>query len=125
MKLFIEVIAFLGLFSPFIWERWDDRKGDFNKTRDVFIRIAIAAGASIFCWLITAHSLFSAALMCFAIFFLLFDYAMAAKLGHKDWFSYLGESGPVDNIKFWRNMHPGWRFAIRMGVMAIAIVIYF
>lgn len=131
MRLFIEILVFCFLFAPYLFEVWNDREGDLNKVLDVFVRIAISVIVCVINYLATSHPFFASGLMCFAIFFLLFDYTINAILirnkviDSNDFFSYMGKKGDVDNIKFWRNMHPGWRFAIRMGVMAIAIVIYF
>lgn len=126
-----EIICFLILFSPYVWEVLNDRYGDLDKKLDVALRIAIDTVASIVCWYFTGHSLFAAGLMCFAIFFLLFDYTIAAILVKNkvirpsQWFSYMGESGDIDNIPWWRNMNPWWRFAIRFSVFAVTLIIYF
>lgn len=131
MNIAKEVICLLILSSPYIWEVINDRYGDLNKKIDVLWRVLIGAAASAFVWKFTGHSLWACAFMCFAIFFLLFDYTIAAILikngiiSTNDWFGYMGKKGDVDNIKFWRNLSPGWRFAIRMTVFAIALIIYF
>jgi hypothetical protein len=119
-----EVGCFLILFAPYVWETIDDRKGDLNKKADVLWRILIGAAASLIVYGLTYHSLFACAFMCFAIFFLLFDYTIATVLGRPDPFSYLGHKGVIDNISFWRKMSPGWRFAIRCAVFAVALIIY-
>jgi hypothetical protein len=121
-----EIICFLILFAPYVWEGISDRKGDFNKKIDVLWRILIAAGASLFVWVMTGHSLWSCALMCFAIFFLLFDYTIAIVLKRPDPFSYLSQTtGVVDRMRWWVRIGPWWRFGIRMAVFAISLVIYF
>jgi hypothetical protein len=119
-----EIICFLILFAPYVWETIDDRKGDLNKKIDVLWRILIGAAASAFVWLFTGHSLAACAFMCFGIFFLLFDYTIAIVLGRPDPFSYMGQKGVIDNISWWRNMNPYWRFAIRFAVFGLALVIY-
>lgn len=120
-----EVGCFIILFAPYVWETIDDRKGDLNKKVDVLWRIIIGAAASVLVWQLTYHSLISCAFMCFAIFFLLFDYTIAIVLGRPDPFSYMGRKGVIDNISFWRNMSPEWRFAIRFAVFSVALIIYF
>lgn len=121
-----EIICFLILFAPLIVEVRDDRKGDDNKKMDVLWRILIGAGASAFVWLFTGHSLFEAAFMCFAIFFLLFDYLVNLVLKRPDPFAYLSpHTGTIDRIKWWVKIGPWWRFAIRFAVFAVALIIYF
>lgn len=126
-----EIICFVILFAPYLWEVIDDRHGDLNKKIDVLWRVLIGAAASLFVWVMTGHSLWATGFMCFAIFFLLFDYTIAAVLirnkviAAKDWFGYMGKKGITDNIGWWRDMKPGWRFAVRFAVFAIALVFYF
>jgi hypothetical protein len=121
-----EIICFLILFAPLVFEAIDDRKGDQNKQIDVLWRVLIGAAASAFVWLFTGHSLWSSAFMCFAIFFLLFDYTIAVILKRPDPFSYLSQTtGDIDRIKWWVRIGPWWRFAIRFFVFAIALILYF
>lgn len=126
-----EIICFLILFAPYVWEVLNDRYGDLDKKLDVALRIAIGTVASIICWYFTGHSFFAAGFMCFAIFFLLFDYTIAAILVKNKvirpskWFEYMGESGDIDNIQWWRSMNPYLRFATRFAVFAVALIIYF
>jgi hypothetical protein len=119
-----EVGCFLILFAPYVWETIDDRKGDLNKKVDVLWRVLIGATASILVWQLTYHSLIGCAFMCFAIFFLLFDYTIATVLGRPDPFSYMGYKGVIDNISFWRKMNPWTRFAVRFTIFAVALIIY-
>lgn len=125
-----EVIGFALLFVPYIWEVYSDRNGDHDKTVDVIWRVILSATAVLSCVHLTDHSIWAAGLMCSAIFFLLFDYTVAAVLikngviEAKSWFSYMGKSGKFDNWGWWRNMHPGWRFAIKMSVFTGSLLIY-
>lgn len=123
--MIIEIFAFVILFAPYVWEVYNDRHGDPDKVKDVLIRIAIAAGVTLTNVWLTGRSVWPVGFMCFALFFLLFDYTVAAVLGIKDWFSFLGTTSFIDRIKWWREMSPGWRFAVRIGVMAWAILFYF
>lgn len=121
-----EIICFFILFAPYLWEVIDDRKGDLNKKIDVLWRVLIAAAASLFVWVMTGHSLWATGFMCFAIFFLLFDYTIAIVLKRPDPFSYLSQTtGVVDRMRWWVHIGPWWRFAIRFAVFAIALVFYF
>lgn len=120
-----EIICFIILFAPLIVEVRDDRNGDHNKKMDVLWRILIGAGASVFVWLFTGHSLFEAALMCFAIFFLLFDYLINLVLKRPDPFAYLSKTtGTIDRIPWWVNIGTWWRFAVKIGVFMTALLIY-
>lgn len=125
MSILKEIICFIILFAPLIVEVRDDRNGDHNKKMDVFWRILIGAGASVFVWIFTGHSLFEAAFMCFAIFFLLFDYLINLVLKRPDTFTYLSKTtGTIDRIQWWVNIGPWWRFAIKMGMFITALLIY-
>lgn len=124
--IWLEIICIIILCSPLIREIPDDRKGDDDKKRDVWIRIAIGAAASIFVWLISRHSLWGSAAMCFALFFLLFDYLINLVLKRPNPFEYLSTTtGTVDRIEWWVKIGPWWRFAIKFVVFAVALIIYF
>ncbi len=128
--ILFEVIYLNILTLPMAWEINNDKKGDFDKVRDVVVRgiLAIACGIVVFLLGLTGlphHGIIQSVLMSIAIHFMMFDYLIAATLGHKDWFGYLGEKGPVDNIYYWRTLTPWGRFLVRMIWLAITIIIYF
>lgn len=126
MNIAREIICILILCSPLIREIPDDRKGDDDKKKDVLIRIIIGAIASVFVWLFSYHSLLGSAFMCFAIFFLIFDYAINIVLKRPNPFEYLSpKTGTIDRIKWWVRIGPWWRFMIRFSVFAMALIIYF
>jgi len=124
MNLFLEILSIAFLSLPYIWEIRDDRVKDTNKTEDVYIRIGIAVVASIVVWIITDHSFLSSLFLSGAIHFLLFDYTIAAILGHSDWFTFLGTTSVIDRIKFWKNMSPWNRFFTRLMVFMIGLTLY-
>jgi hypothetical protein len=130
MIIVFEFIAFMLLFLPLIWEITDDKNGDFDKAKDVVIRIAIAFFVGSIIWLssifnlVHHHGLLASAFLSLAIHFLIFDYAIAFVLGHKDWFSYMGH-GVIDRIKFWNTMNPKIKLVIRIVVFGFALVLYF
>jgi hypothetical protein len=41
------------------------------------------------------------------------------------WFEHLGKSSVLDRWEWWKNLNPWYRFAIRVGVLVVAIVVYF
>lgn len=121
-----ETILFLILFAPLVWELIDDKRGDRNKKIDVLWRVLIGAAASAFVWLFSRHSLAETAFMCFAIFFLIFDYGINLVLRRPNPFSYLStKTGSIDRIKWWVKIGPWWRFAVRMAIFAVALINYF
>lgn len=137
-----EAVAFIVLTTPIAWERKNDTgpKGDTNKKQDVFYRILIAAASCLanvivktiaYGWpgfnLVLLHWILSAALMCFALFFFIFDYWVASHFvkGSWKWFSYLGERGWFDNFHLWVKIGPWGRFFIKFAVLIGALLIYF
>lgn len=126
MSIAREIICFIALFAPLVVELHDDRKGDFNKKMDVVWRILIGAAASALVWLFSRHSLAEAGFMCFAIFFLIFDYAVNLVMKRPNPFEYLSTTtGTIDRIKWWVKIGPWWRFVIKFAVFAVALIIYF
>lgn len=126
----IELLCIIMLCIPLIWELKDDDKGDTTHRRDVFWRGAIMFAVSLMVWGISHHSglkhgFSDSFYMSFSIFFLMFDYAIAAVLGHDDWFTYLGHESKIDQISWWRNMNPWLRFIIKMANFSVALIVYF
>ena len=120
-----EIIALILLTVPTVWELWDDRNGDFNKKIDVWIRGALIVVFSMFAFLISLRNIVGCMALSAGIHFMFFDYGIAYILGHvKDWFSYLGEKGFVDNISFWKGMKPKYRFVVRLVVFVFSIMLY-
>jgi hypothetical protein len=123
-------LQILFLCVPTLWELWNDRKGDFNKQADVYIRVGLMAGGAFpihgFSWFEFASGFFLSA----AIFFMFFDYLINIILyrnnviNYANWFSYTGKSGVVDNIPFWKKLNPWLKFSIRLVTLITAIIIY-
>lgn len=112
-----------------IWEVWNDRKGDFNKGFDVFIRMILFTLEAYILHLIFDKSVLVSLVIPFAVFFLFFDYLIAAVLirngviqGH--WFNYQAKSGVVDNIGFWKRMNPWLKLGVRLIVFIVAVLIF-
>lgn len=132
----LQILSFILLSVPTAWEIWNDRKGDLNKSEDVFFRVLIIAVVSTVNVLLFDVPYFASLLLSLAIHFAFFDYIIAYILikngtiepsrGIKlHWFTYVAKSGVVDNLKFWRNMRCGWRFAIRLTFLAVSLLIFF
>jgi hypothetical protein len=134
-RVLIEFIAILILLIPTGWQIANDWKGDYNKSMDVLIwsLFAIAGGVVNFLW-ITGKAVFDSVVLSWGMHFMIFDYLIAyvhlsngtveqPRGNPYHWFSYLG-SGPVDSIKFWRNMSPKLRLVIRIIVFAGCVAIY-
>lgn len=133
-----QIIGIINLIIPTGWELVNDRNGDKDKTRDVFIRYGLMIIAAVinFFW-VTGKAVFDSVFLSAGINFMFFDYAIAwwliwrktkGKPGIEPprgvvyhWFSYLSGS-PFD--KLWKHWHPGWRAVVRATVLAAAIVIY-
>lgn len=125
MKLTAEIIAFIILLTPIVWEYQDDLRGDFNKKKDVLIRSAIAAVVCFANYLFTDRFILKSALMCFALFFLIFDYLIATRFAPPGkWFSYVPKKGWFDNLPGWKK-NPWVRFGIKLAVLIGALIYYF
>lgn len=125
MNLTAEIICFILLAAPIVYEFFDDRNGDFNKKKDVIIRSIIAAVVCFANYLFTDRFILKSALMCFALFFLIFDYLINTRFAPKGQvFSYLGKKGWVDNLPVWKK-NPWVRFGIKLAVLIGALIYYF
>jgi hypothetical protein len=117
MKLYM-----LLLLIPVGWEIIDDRKGDSNKGFDVFMRVLLGGLVAFSRWFGNPYTAFFLAM---ALHFFIFDYAINLVLNRQPWFSYLGKKGVIDTLPFWRDLNPWVRFAIRAGVLIIAIWVFY
>lgn len=133
-----QIIGIINLIIPTGWELINDRNGDKDKTRDVFVRYTLMIFAAVvnFFW-VTGKAIFDSLFLSAGINFMFFDYAIAGWLiwrktkGHPGiepprgvvyhWFSYLSGS-PFD--KLWNDWNPWWRFTIRAAVLGAAVAIY-
>lgn len=129
------MIASLILCVPTIWEVFNDRKGDFNKSFDVLFRIVTMLLAS---WTVSENfgfNFFASLNLSLAIFFLFFDYVIAYVLirngtleppkGVKyHWFTYQAKSGVIDNLKFWKSLKPAIKLGIRIAYFTGALWVF-
>ena len=133
-----QIIGIINLIIPTGWELFNDRNGDKDKTRDVFIRFCLMIIAAVvnFFW-VTGKAVFDSVFLSAGINFMFFDYAIAwwliwrktkGKPGIEPprgvvyhWFTYLSGS-PFDKI--WKDWNPRWRAVIRATVLGAAIAIY-
>ena len=119
-----------------IWEVYNDRHGDLNKSQDVVIRciwfIVEAATLRLF----NHKPFFACLLLSTAVFFMIFDYAIGYVLirnkvieprigGGYSWFSVTGKRGWFDNLKLWKFASHWVRFGIKLAYLIIALVIFF
>lgn len=114
-------LLLLILLIPTIWEVIDDRKGDSNKGFDVFMRVLLGLLVAFSRWFDNPYTAF---FLSMALHFFLFDYAINLVLKREPWFSYLGKTGVVDTLPFWRNLHPWARFGLRAVVLVIAYILH-
>lgn len=132
MKL---AICLLALTSPYWWEIWKERKGEAAnaKTKSVIVRVGIAIVAAIIGFVLIGKAVFDGVFLSLSFHWLAFDYSIAYLLiaggiveprNAENWFTYLGSTSATDKLRFWRNMNPWLRFAIRVVVLATAIIIY-
>lgn len=125
-----EAVAILILFVPLVVELINDRRGDFNKSVDVVIRLINAITVGIFAYLIADKNILLAANLAIGIHFMFFDYAINYILYRNKiiaspyWFSYTGKSGVIDNIKGWKHLNPWLKLFIRILYLAIALFLY-
>lgn len=128
--MILELLAFILLFSPLVWELITDANGDYDKKADVLIRGVIAALASILAYVLTDRNILAAFNLSVALHFMFFDYMIAIVLYNNGvihdarWFSKLGKSGVIDRLTFWVKAGKWGRFLIRFCYLAIALFLY-
>jgi|SRR5688572_12065017 len=132
------IAAVVILFIPTVGEIWNDRNGEVKneKLRDWLIRSILTVSCAIFSEFIrrgfapTVLQYFYAIIMIVSVHFLIFDYAIVIILkkngvirSDANPFTYLGKT--ANYPKWWIKAEPMGRFAIRIIVFAIALVLYF
>lgn len=128
--MIIELLAFILLLSPLIWELITDANGDFDKKADVLVRGVIAALAATLAYVLTGRNILAAFNLSVALHFMLFDYMIAIILYNNGiindarWFGKLGKSGAIDRLPFWVKAGKWGRFFIRFCYLAIALCLY-
>lgn len=132
------LLAFLILTLPTVYELWNERSGEAkkNKRLSVLVRIVCIVGslwvAAVFKNDNLIKDLVKSAAMAFAIFFFTFDYAITTILIHRgvietkeSAFSYVGKTSKFDKFKLWVRIGPWGRFAVKLAVFVVALIIYF
>lgn len=130
------IVGTLILTLPYFWEASDDRLGDFNKRRDVWIRGVLTLCVSLVNTILNARNwvvcLATSLNLSVAWFFMFFDYTIAWILIRNkivegrgvSWFDYLGKVGRVDNWTPWRGLSQAKHFWIRVAYLAAAVILY-
>lgn len=119
-----------------IWEVWNDRYGDSNKSADIWARTFLLWIEAVILHLLTDANIFVCFNLSISVFFLTFDYVINYVLikngtiepprGVKyHWFTHVGKSGVIDNLKFWKEMNPYVKLGIRVAYFLISVILYF
>ena len=124
-------LIILFLIIPLLWELWNDRNGDPNKKRDVFIRGMLIAWSGVMINLLTGVPAVVCIILGVGTFFLLFDYLVVVVLKYNKiisetahWFTYLGKKGYVDNLKWWGRLGPWWRLIVKLSVFLLSLILF-
>lgn len=140
LLIILEVLCFLIIFYPVIWERNDDKHGETLKEKrgDIPIRFLLMLAVSLVNYLLrdlhfmhltfTLKGILKPFIMSAAQFFLTFDYVIHSRLGHKGWkaFTYLGKTpNTLDTNKLWIRLGPWGRFILKLIVFGLAMIYYF
>ena len=118
-----------------IWEVYNDRHGDLNKSQDVLIRCALLLIETLILHFIFGKPLFDCFLLSVAVFTFVFDYAIGYVLIKNkvveprrgtsySWFTYTAKKGFFDNIPLWKKANPWVKFAIKLSFLIIAVVVF-
>jgi hypothetical protein len=124
------ILSILVLFAPLTWELINDRFGDEDKKLDVLIRVILGIASALVNFILIGKPILDSFILSMAIFFLAFDYLINIILYKNDvidyanWFSYTSKKGVIDNIGFWKKMNPWTKLGVKVGVLAVAILIY-
>ena len=119
-----------------IWEVWNDRHGDLNKSQDVVIRAILLIIEAATLRLFTHKPFFTCLLLSSAVFFMFFDYLITYALirnkvieprigGGYSWFTVTGKKGWFDNLKPWKFASPWVRFGIKLAYLIVSLVLFF
>ena len=118
----IKIIIAILCALPLVIHIWNDSRGDRKKGNDIIV-LSVLAGLMAYGFKHLHVEWHKTLPVMFGWHFLIFDYWIVKRLvknkfinPNSDWFSYLGQSSWVDNIPFWRGMHPAGRFVIREAV---------
>lgn len=125
----MNLIAFLLLLTPLVWELISDRNGETPKQKklDVFIRVLIALIVALVGFFIADKPIVDGFVLSLAIHFMLFDYLIIMILNRRvyekkvNWFSHLSKSYTDDVLRQWS---PWTRFFIKLGVLSGGVILY-
>lgn len=125
----MNLIAFLLLFCPLIWELFNDMGGETQKEKklDVFIRVLMALIAAIVGFFIANKPIVDGFILSLAIHFFAFDYLIVMILNRRvyekkvNWFTHLGKSYTDDVL---RQFAPWTRFIIKLGILSGSVILY-
>lgn len=112
-----------------IWEVWNDKFGDTNKSYDVAMRTLLLIAESLFIRLIIHKPFLTCLLLSTAIFFMFFDYLVAYVLIRNKviegshWFTYTAKKGLFDNMKWWK-FSPWIRLGIKLAYFFVSLVLF-
>lgn len=114
-----------------IWEVWNDRHGDLNKSTDVYIRIVLLWVEAFVLKFIFHKPSWAAFILSSAIFFMFFDYLVTYVLIRNKvievpgahWFTYTAKGGLFDNMEWWK-FSPWIRFGVKLAYFFVSLVLF-
>jgi hypothetical protein len=114
-----------------IWEVWNDKFGDTNKSYDVAMRTLLLIAEALLLRLVLRKPFFVCLMLSTAVFFMFFDYIITYVLIQNKvievpgahWFSYTGKKGWFDNLKLWR-FNPWIRLGIKLAYLLISLILF-
>lgn len=129
-------LTILILCIPTVYNLITNRNGRTakQKRKDVVIRVVMIIVFGVLTALIRGNykQPFDEIFMSFAIFFLVFDYAITTILIHRGIietkegaFSYVGKTSKMDKAKLWVRIGAWGRFAVKMIVFIASLLFYF
>lgn len=138
----MNIICFLLLLLPLIWELYNDRNGDAHTTRGLLKRynipskkidVIVRGGLDITIAFIVNKITNIPFVVCLGVtisnHIMFFDYLIAYILikkgiikGH--WYSYMG-SGEIDSNTIWKNINPHIKLVIRLIIFLTFTYLYF
>ena len=113
------------LFSPLIWELFNDKQGDIHPNNDWMMRGIMMVASATLVSLFGTKGFFPALGLSLGIFFLLFDYLINIVNGKKQWWSALSPTAIPDKWEYWAATPWYSRLLIRIIVFGTAFSIYF
>ena len=130
--MILHIVSFFALTPAIPLEVYDDRKGETKKEKaiDLIWRGGIMLLGALINTLLVGKSFWASLDLAVALHFFIFDYWVAAELyrngiGRRSWFEYIGKTSWMDDFPLWSRLTPAWRFAVRLLVLAQALIFYF